>query len=655
MRFPARSLTAVALAAAILASKAQAGGIPGPFDEPETSRPAVRKTPAQPPPTDGQPAPDPTPPGPGLAVGTIERETLPPIEAAPLPAPPSAPDPSPATAARAPSPAAAWPPDASQTPAAQPPPALDARSRTVMRDDLAPVMATDGTGLPYELWHGLGVAEIEKLVAAIEIPPRSPALHALFRRLMTSDVPPSAGGANDPRFTAVRLDALERAGLTDEAAALLGRESAAAADPALAVVAARIAIARGDREGGCRNAQALSAAQRTMPAALKGPSILVGAYCAAAAGKPEAVLLQATIAREEGVEGTAGLDAIEAIASGAKPSIRKDQKIGPIDWRILELGGAIDSGDMASFVESAGPGVLALVARERAAEPALRLVAAEGAARVNAITPDGLADAYRTFPGGETGGEGPVADAVRRAALFQSAVDERTPLKKARLIRSFLDEARRSGLYWPALQMIAPAASAIGRVPEIGWFAETAIETSLASGDFAGARSWAGFAETLDGPGGAAGGFVHWLALADVTDPAATDSRSRHLAALEEMGARGRFTPDQLHRLATVLDALEIQVPIPLWDLASRTPQPTAGFLPETGVLSALADAAKKKEFGRTVLLAMQALGPNGADGAHIIALGDSIRALRRANLETDARKLALEALFLGWPRAAGL
>jgi hypothetical protein len=71
-------------------------------------------------------------------------------------------------------------------------------------------------------------------------------------------------------------------------------------------------------------------------------------------------------------------------------------------------------------------------------------------------------------------------------------------------------------------------------------------------------------------------------------------------------------------------------------------------------VLSALADAAKKREFGRTVLLAIQSLGPGGAEGAHIIALSDSIRALRSAGLDSDARSLALEALFMSWPRVTG-
>jgi hypothetical protein len=74
--------------------------------------------------------------------------------------------------------------------------------------------------------------------------------------------------------------------------------------------------------------------------------------------------------------------------------------------------------------------------------------------------------------------------------------------------------------------------------------------------------------------------------------------------------------------------------------------------LPDTGVLSQLSDASKKKEFGRTVLLAMLALGPGGAEGAHMIALGDAVRALKRAGLETDARRLALEGLFTSWPRS---
>lgn len=182
----------------------------------------------------------------------------------------------------------------------------------------------------------------------------------------------------------------------------------------------------------------------------------------------------------------------------------------------------------------------------------------------------------------------------------------------------------------------------------MSWFAETGAEIALGAGQYDLARRWIAVANV---EGRAGGSLDHWLALADIADPNLAN-RGDSLIALESPAVSGRFKPDDLHRLATVLDALSYNVPIPLWEAASRTPQPNTGYLPETGVLSELQDAAKKKEFGHTVLLAMKALGPNGAEGAHMIALGDSIRALKRAGLESDARRLGLEALLVAWPRS---
>ena len=120
------------------------------------------------------------------------------------------------------------------------------------------------------------------------------------------------------------------------------------------------------------------------------------------------------------------------------------------------------------------------------------------------------------------------------------------------------------------------------------------------------------------------------------------------------MAARGRLGVETLHRLATVLDALDIDVPIAIWDAASRTPQPSSGYLPETGILADLAQSAKRNDAGRTILLVMRALGANGPEGANVLALGDAIRALKRIGLEADARRLGLEALLPAWPRTAG-
>jgi hypothetical protein len=102
-----------------------------------------------------------------------------------------------------------------------------------------------------------------------------------------------------------------------------------------------------------------------------------------------------------------------------------------------------------------------------------------------------------------------------------------------------------------------------------------------------------------------------------------------------------------------VLDALDIDVPISVWDAANRASQPASGHLPETGVLAALAQAAEHGDAARAILLVMRALGPAGPEGANLLALGDSLRALRRVGLEADARQLALEALVAVWPRMA--
>jgi len=111
--------------------------------------------------------------------------------------------------------------------------------------------------------------------------------------------------------------------------------------------------------------------------------------------------------------------------------------------------------------------------------------------------------------------------------------------------------------------------------------------------------------------------------------------------AMEQLKFRGAMVFSNINGTA-----LSHQRFWPLWEAANRTPQPNGGYLPETGVLTELQDASKKQQFGRTVLLVMKALGPNGAEDAHLIALGDSIRALKRAGLEADARRLGLEALL---------
>ena len=546
---------------------------------------------------------------------------------------------------------------------------LDRQSRSVESTDLAPVMAADGSAVPHELWRGLDTAAVEQLMASLTIPPRSAALHGLWRRLITSSVEPPAGGQGNAHFEALRLEALYRSGLLDrisETVAQGGGGAGGSGMPLVALIAARSDIGLKRREEGCARARRLGDIRGDIPKSLRGEAVLVSGYCAAAAGDAAAAGLLAEIAREEGIAASPGLAALDAIAAGGKPDapkLGKDQRLTLVDYRILELAGAPPAA--AELIAHASPALLVAIARDGEAPATVRLDAAEAAARLNAIEATALAEIYRTqgAAGANTAslGNATLTDAAgntaqRRAALYAAAEAERTPFKKVRLIRSLIDNANRAGLTLPTLVLAARLSADVALVPEIGWFAETAIESNLAAGDYAKARMWARFAASLDaggaGPVSTRGGLGHWTALIDIADPDYPEARGGALGAVERMALSGRFSTDLLHRLATVLDALDYQVPIPLWEAASRTPQPSSGHLPATGVLSQLQQASVKKEFGRTVLLAMQTLGPDGADRAHMIGLGDAIRALRRAGLDADARRLALEALLGGWPRA---
>ena len=523
----------------------------------------------------------------------------------------------------------------------------DNGASAVERGDLTPVMAADGSGLPYELWRGLDVATLSRLIAEIDIPPRSPALHRLWLRLITSNVTPPDGGVTDQQFLALRLEILYRSGLLEDAGKALA--SAPPGDPVFAILAARNEIGLGAQDRACETART-GGAPAQLPKPLMADAALISGFCAAVAGDAPGAGLAAELAREAGITESPGLQALDAISMGAKPQVAPAAELALLDYRLIEAaGGPIDT---AQVLKHAKASLLAALAVDPQAEPGVRLAAAEAAANVNAISAQQLADIYRAQPptGTVISDTAGTDTSQRRAALFVAIDNEGTPQKKVRLIRAFLDEAHRAGFYLTGLRMMAPASDLVIAAPEIGWYAETGIEVALAAANYDKAREWAAFGSSPNGA--AVQGLNHWLALIDIADDRPAVNREADLVHVESLAVHGRLDATLLHRLATVLDALEYDVPIPLWEAASRTPQPAGGYLPETGVLSELQDAAKKREFGRTVLLAMKTLGPNGAEGANMIALGDSIRALKRAGLEADARNLGFEALFAGWPRA---
>jgi hypothetical protein len=503
-------------------------------------------------------------------------------------------------------------------------------------------MSRDGSGLPLELWRGLDLKGIEDVLAQLALPPRSPALHRLWRRALLTSATPPAGLPNPDHFLALRLEALYRSGLLrDMEEVLLGTS---APTPLIRALQARLDIGLGRKEAGCRTIAELGAPDSGIPGRLKGEIQLLSGYCAAVAGDARAAGLAAELAREEGIVAELPLAVLAGIALDNKPRLTLPKRVVLLDYRFLELMGPVDA---AQVLDKAEPALLAVIAGDAQASAGLQIAAAEAAMRLNAMTADAVAEVYRRQSLSSVALADPIAHAtdslLRRALFFQAIELSRSPGQQARFVRAVLDDARRSGLGAQMAQVLTPVLAKMPPTPELAWFAETAAEIALTAGDHTSARRWV---ETAGGP-------RPWLALCDLVDPWRREGRLPGLAPIEDLAHRGSLGADVLHRLATLLNALDIEVPIPLWDAASRMPQPSGGHLPETGVLADLAQAAKRKDVGRVILLVMRTLGPDGPEGANILALGDSVRALKVAGLEADARGMALEALVAVWPRQA--
>lgn len=518
-------------------------------------------------------------------------------------------------------------------------PSAPVRGGPIESSDLAPVMAPDKSGLPLDLWRGVEISELEGLLASLDLPPRSPALHALWRRMLLSSAS-SPSGAEADHFMALRLEALYRSGLLADMATF---EKGGALGPYAHVLLARGSIGRGARDVGCDGLKSRAVSGGALRGRLRGEAQILIGYCAALAGDAAAVGLAASLAREEGVTDGVALGVLDGLSMGAKPRLALPPRVSLLDFRFLELTGPVSE---PHTLEKAEPALLVALAGATTSDLRMRTSAAEAALRLNAMSPDAVADIYRQQP--EPSGRPKASEAsdlvVRRAQLFRAVEITQAAELKGRLLRALLDDARRVGIHLQTARMLAPLVAQSWPSTEAGTLAEPVIEIAMAGEQYELARRWAETAPNLQ----------HWIALIDMADPKLGRRQTSGLNAVADLATRGRLSGDVLHRLATALDALDIDVPMTIWEAAGRTPQPTSGYLPETGVLAELGQAAQRNDVGRTVLVAMRALGPNGADGVNILAFGDVVRALKRAGLEADARRLVLEALLAVWLRTPG-
>jgi hypothetical protein len=476
--------------------------------------------------------------------------------------------------------------------------------------------------LPADLWRGVSAAELETLITQAPWPSPSPALTKLIGRALATNT----GGDGDVK---AKVGALMRAGRIEELIAVLGG-AGAPSEPGAAAVYAVALLAAGREDEACGLGLGGAAAGAWRDSLAKRAVFLIPAYCAARGGDRGGAQLTLNLARDNGVD--AGI-AYAALA-GAKP--RLPSSVDVVDYLFLKLGRAASGADIGA---RATPDLLYLITRDQSAPAELRVAAAERAAALNIIDGTMLAAAY-----GDAASRLPKSaqsPPALRAKLFATLNGQASPKIRAESIDALLASGRDARIEIPmaqALAQVLPGGFAQD-APGAG-YAETGARVAALAGDADAAWQWT---ETGDPR------LRSWQLLLATSDPNGQNARAA-LDAGVDIALQSGLPGALLQRLVTVLDALGEEVPIPLWDLAGQTPQPADGYLPETGALTSLKQAADSGDVGRTILLVAAVLGPDGPQGAHLIGLGDSLRALRRVGLDAEARRLGFEALYAHWP-----
>jgi hypothetical protein len=471
--------------------------------------------------------------------------------------------------------------------------------------------------LPYDVWRGVDPAALKQLLAAAPRPCPSPTLATLIARALAAGDPP---GGED---LALRVAALQRAGRVAEQVELLGR-AAEANDPGALGRYALALLASGREDDACE----------VHFGGAPEEALLIPVYCAAARGDLPGAKLALQLARDGGAEAELAAAAIARLSKTSTPAPPTPKHLGVIDYLFLTLGAQRPSAGLAAKAE---PDLLFLLAHDPSTPAELRVASAERAASLNIIGGGDLARAYReaapALPASAQSGP------ALRARLFV-AFDNAPSVKiRAESIAALLASARDQDIEVPIAEALAEASAGLVADPKASAFAETGIRIAALAGDEQSAWAW------VD-----AGGerVANWQLLLAASDPQSPRAEAT-LAEGVDLALKGGLPPPVLHRLVTVLDALNYEVPIPLWNEASKTPQPNDGDLSPTGALTGLKEAADAGEIGRTVLIAA-VLGKSGAKGAHLIALGDTLRALKRVGLDAEARRLGFEALYAHWP-----
>lgn len=486
-------------------------------------------------------------------------------------------------------------------------------------------------GLGVDLWQGVPMATTQHLLAGLSVPGEEPAAWDLLRRTLLSAARAPEGAADDKvaSLPELRLDLLGRMGDLDDLQTLVASDAAVIQDPALSKVWAGAMLRGGRTDDVCK----VSVDRDPSSASIFWQQ--VAALCAFHAGNASDASLSVDLLREQAPDDKAFFalaDMLSGLSPSKKPPAAPEGGFSPVHLAMIAEAGLAwpAPADVSDLGYDAG--LLAV----KATPVELRIAAAERLVAAGAAKDEVLAALYAepSFTDAEKHGalgaakQGP-ATPMLRALLYQAAMAQTVPAARAEVVGRALDLA-------PAPAVGAVWAKLLEPQRDTAWVAPAVVAALASAGEMQPVQGWYELASGVD-PASARRMWPLAMAAGIPSVPAA------------DLPGWVSEKPDNAAQSLAFLKALGVPVKAPWSELAAIPKMVTpAGVNP--AIFYALDEASAAGRRGETVLLAVTALGNDGANRGSPLILAKAVEALSRVGLDAPARQLAVE-LIAAQPR----
>ena len=305
------------------------------------------------------------------------------------------------------------------------------------------------------------------------------------------------------------------------------------------------------------------------------------------------------------------------------------------------------------------PSGLSVVAQNTNLPWDIRMLAAEKAVLAGSLSSDSLRDLASQYKFEEeifsrAASESKSMKGFKaRTLLLQAAARNTSIIERARFLRLLLDNADKELIFQVYAGVSMPILLTVKPRSDLVWFASSAARAAIAGGNYELASEWLSvLGKTIDLDYESSGSLLRLLPLIAITGRPLPSPFNKGQATDVWSGLSDNFTREdkekRASRLLVLLSAMGIDPKLGAWkNIISANNLYLYEKIPSTALRYQLHDAAKNNRIAEVVCISLIMLGSEGPSKSGLVALNAVIRALRQVELESDARKIAIEAAIL--------